>query len=201
MKMHNISRFFSRFSVVYLSLFAPFLFILGWIESSLGNVGILILAVAYCCALTPLSFLTGGWLIWMNREQFSKTFIWLAFQLIFLLSMALYSVPVVDLFFESLLFLLFPFLVFVNFWYAFRKGATLKLVGWGSFGLIWSLLVAWRIKGNLFEEMISSIGTNTNNLWWLYALMYGFVCMVVAGAFAFFIETVQILGRELSVSD
>ena len=196
MKMHNPGRNLSLLSVAYLAIFSLFVVILGWLNFSLGETGLLIFASMYCCALIPLGQLTGGWLIWRNRCQFSKTFIWLAFQVVFIASMAMYSSPLFGLFFSSLLFLLFPLLGFVNFLYASQKGASLGLMGWGSVGFIWSVLIAWRIKGDLIKEMISSFGTNANNLWWLYALMYVFACIVVIGALTFIVETFQILRKE-----
>jgi hypothetical protein len=196
MKMHNPSRNLSLLSVAYLAILFLFVFIMGWLDFSLGETGFLIFAVMYCCALVPLGLLTGSWLVWRNRDQFSKTFIWLAFQVVFIVSMAMYSTPLFGLFFSSLLFLLFPLLGFVNFLYASQEGASLRLMGWGSVGFIWSVLIAWRIKGDLIKEMISSFGTNANNLWWLYALMYVFACIVVIGVLTFIVETFQILRKE-----
>jgi hypothetical protein len=196
MKTNSLSKTFSQFSAAYLSLFSLFALILGWFNPSLGETGVLIFAVMYCCGLIPLSLLTSTWLVWKNRTRFSNTFIWMAFQILFVVSMAMYPLHNVGLFFSSLLVLLFPLIGIVNFLYAFRKGASLGFMGWGSIGLIWSILIVWRIKGNLLEEMLSSFGGISNDLWYLYAIMYGFAWIVFAGVLAFILETFQILWKE-----
>lgn len=186
----------SRASVIYLLFLSIFLLAIGWINPQLGESGAIIFLLSYCCGLIPLGFLASGWLLWQNRAKLSNIFVWLAFQLIFAIAMAMQLTTQPSIFFLSLLFLLFPSVGFANLLYALQNGASLKLMGWGSIGLMWTILFAWRIKGNLLEAWIASIGTSSNDLWWLHALMYGFGSIVIAGVFAFMIETVQILRSE-----
>lgn len=85
----------------------------------------------------------------------------------------------------------------VNFFYAYKNGTSLKFIGWGSTGLIWTLLIAWRLKGNLIDAWTNSLTTGSNDLWLLHALMYGLAWMIVAGIASFFAESVYIVVVEL----
>lgn len=197
MKINSPGRIASLLSAVYLSVSSIFLLILGWINPSLGEMGLLVFALVYCCGLIPLAFAASCWLIWKNRRLLSNTWVWLAFQLAFIASMAMYSSPLVGLFFASLLFLLTPLMGIVNFLYAVQREASLRFIGWGSFGWIWAIFIAWRIKGNLLDEIIAGMAPNSpNNLWWFNAMLYGFGWVVIAGMFAFLVETFRILRKE-----
>jgi hypothetical protein len=196
--MTNLAKSLNIFSIIFLALFAVLVLLVGWITPDLGESGLILFALSYCCAGVPLGLLTAGWLTWTNRNHLSKILVWLAFQVLFVISIALYSLPGVGLFFGILLIVLFPLMGFVNFWYAYKNGASLRFMGRGSIVLMWSILLAWRVTGNLFEKWISSISSTSNDLWWLYALMYGSAWIVAAGLIAFLVETIFALQREFS---
>jgi hypothetical protein len=128
----------------------------------------------------------------------SKFLVWLAFQALFVISIAMYSQPGFGLLFGSLLFVLFPLMVFVNFWYAYKNGVSLRFMGWGSIVFMWSILLAWKATGNLLEKWIGSMSSTSNDLWWLYALMYGSAWIVAAGLIAFLVETIRALKKEFA---
>lgn len=197
MKINSPGKMITLISAVYLSAFSLFVLVLGWLNPFLEETSLLVFALVYCCGLIPLAFVASCWLVWRNRRGLANTLVWLAFQVAFTLAMALYSSPVVGLFFSTLLFLLTPLLGIVNFLYAVQREASLRFIGWGSFGWIWAVFIAWRIKGNLLDEIIASMVPNSpNNLWWFGAIMYGFGWIVIAGVFAFIVETFKILRRE-----
>jgi hypothetical protein len=196
--MSKLEKTLNIFSVVFLLIFAVFAIILGWLNPNLGESGILLFAISYCCAVIPLGLISSTWLVWTNRSRFFNGFIWLAFQLLFVISMGMYTLPGFSLFFSSLLFILFPLLGIVNFLYAYQKGASLKFIAWGSVAFIWSILLAWKVTGNLLEKWVGSISTSSNDLWWSYALMYGTAWMVAAGLIAFLVETIRALHKEFS---
>jgi len=110
----------------------------------------------------------------------------------------MYSLPSFGLFFSSLLFVLFPLIGFVNFLYAYQRGASLKFMAWGSIVFMWSILLAWKMTGNLLEKWIGNMSASSNDLWWLYAVMYGTAWIVAAGMIAFLAETMRVLHREFS---
>ncbi len=192
--MTKLAKPFNVFSIVFLALFAVF----ALINPDLGESGLLLFALSYCCAIVPLGFLSAAWLAWANRNWLSNIFVWLAFQALFVISIAMYSLPGVGLFFSSLLLVLFPLMGFVNFWYAYKNGTPLKFVGWGSIVFMWSILLAWKTTGNLLEKWISSMSSMSNDLWWLYALMYGSAWIVASGLMAFLVETIHVLRKEFS---
>ena len=194
--MNNLVRYFTLFSVLFLSLFAVTTLFLGWTNPSFGEIGILVFAVLYCCALVPVSLLSAVWLIWTGRSLLSRTPIWLLVQIVFLISMAIYTSPFVGLFFSSLLLLMIPLLGFVDFLYADQKGYSLKFVGLGSVGIIWSILLIWRFKGDLLDVWISAITTGSNNLWLLNGLMCGFAWLVIAGMVSFLFELFRVFSKE-----
>jgi len=197
--MSKLAKTLNVFSIAFLTLFALFALIVGWLNPDAGGeTGLLLFAVSYCCALVPLGLLSAGWLVWTNRNQLSNIFVWLAFQALFVISIAMYSQPGVGLFFGSLLFVLFPLMGFVNFWYAYKNGASLRFMGWGSIVFMWSILLAWKATGNLLEKWIGSMSSTSNDLWWLYALMYGSTWIVAAGLLAFLVETIRVLQKEFS---
>lgn len=195
--MSKFGKPFNIFSIAFLTLFALFALIVGWLNPDVGGeTGLLLFAVSYCCAFVPLGLLSAGWLTWTNRSHLSNIFVWLAFQALFVISIAMYSQPGVGLFFSSLLLVLFPLIGFVNFWYAYKNGASLKFVGWGSIVFMWSILLAWKATGNLLEKWIASMSSTSNDLWWLYALMYGSAWVVASGLVSFIIETIRALKKE-----
>lgn len=198
MQMSKFAKPFNIFSIVFLALFAVFALIVGLINPDLGEAGLLLFALSYCCAVVPLGLLSAAWLAWTNRSYVSNIFVWMAFQALFLISIAMYSLPGIGLFFSSLLFVLFSLMGFVNFWYAYKNGASLRFMGWGSIVFIWSILLAWKATGNLLEKWIDSRSSPSNNLWWLYALMYGSTWIVVSGVIAFLVETIRVLQKEFS---
>lgn len=197
--MSKFTKPFNIFSIAFLTLFALFALIVGWLNSDVGGeTGLLLFAVSYCCALVPLGLLSAVWLAWTNRSHLSNIFVWMAFQALFVISIAMYSKPGVGLFFSSLLFILFQLMGFVNFWYAYKNGASLRFIGWGSVVFMWSILLAWKATGNLLEKWIDSMSSTSNDLWWLYALMYGSAWAVAAGLIAFLVETFRALQKEFS---
>ena len=196
--MSKFSKSLNLLSIVFLALFAVFALILGWLNPNLGESGLILFALSYCCIGVPLGLLSAAWLTWINRNYFSNIFIWLAFQALFIISTAMYSLPGVGLFFSSLLFVLFPLMGFINFWHAYQTGTSLQFMAWGSIVFMWSILLAWKATGNLLEKWIASMSISSNDLWWLYAAMYGTAWMVVAGLIAFLIETIRALQKEFS---
>jgi hypothetical protein len=198
MKTNNLRRTLNIFTGTYLLVFALSMLILGWLNPYLRETGLILFASLYCCGLVPLSFFCATWLIWMYRSQLANSVVLILINLAFAISMALYSSPIVGLLFASLLFLLIPLLGLVDFLYVYQKSAHLRFIGWGSVGFMWSVLFAWRVKGDLFEEWIYSMTTNSNNLWWLYALMYGFALLVLAGIFGFMVDAFRVLRKELT---
>jgi hypothetical protein len=197
--MSKFGKPFNIFSIAFLTLFALFALIVGWLNPDVGGeTGLLLFAVSYCCALVPLGLLSAARLAWINRRHLSNIFVWMAFQALFVISIAMYSHPGVSLFFGSLLFVLFPLMGFVNFWYAYKNGASLRFMGWGSIVFMWSILLAWKATGNLLEKWISSMSSTSNDLWWLYALMYGSASIVAWGLIAFLVETICALKKEFS---
>lgn len=195
---NNFGKTLNVFSVVFLLTIAVFTLILGWLNPDLGESGFLLFALSYCCALVPLGLLSATRLVWTNRGQLSNFFIWITFQLLFVISMMMYSHPSFGLFFSILLFVLFPLMVIVNFLYAYQNGVSLKFIAWGSICFMWSILLAWKMTGNLLEVWIKNISASSNDLSWLYAFMYGTACMVVAGIVAFLVETIRAMRKEFS---
>ncbi len=195
--MSKLAKTLNIFSIAFLTLFALFALIVGWLNPDAGGeAGLLLFAVSYCCALVPLGLLSAAWLAWINRNYVSNIFIWMAFQLLFVISIAMYSQPGVGLFFSSLLFVLFPLMGLINFVYAYQRGASLMFMAWGSIVFMWSILLAWKATGNLLERWIASMSSTSNDLWWLYALMYGSAWVVVSGLVSFIIETIRALKKE-----
>jgi hypothetical protein len=198
MQMTKLAKSLNIFSIIFLALFSVFALLVGWLNPDLGESGLLLFALSYCCALVPLGLLSAAWLAWTSRSQLSRIYIWLAIQLLFVISISAYSLPFVGLLFSSILFVLFPLMGFINFWYAYENGVSLKFVGCGSIVFMWSILLAWRATGNLLEKWIASMSSTSNDLWWLYALMYGSTWVVVAGLLAFIVETIVVLRKEFS---
>jgi hypothetical protein len=168
------------------------------VNLSSSEIGNQLLSFFYCCVLTPLGLLSSTWLVWIKRTWLAHTFVWIIFQLIFIMSMSLDSLPFLGLFFTNLQMLLFPLLLFVNFLYAHQKRNALSLLGWASIGIVWSFLVAWGVTGNLIEKIIELMGTDSHELWWSQTLFYGFTSIVVAAMFSFMVETIQVLRNEFS---
>ncbi len=196
MMMSNPKKKLSLFSAAYLLLLAVFLIILGWVNPSLGESGLVIFALFYCCGLIPTSFFSAAWLLWSGREKLSRISIWFAFQILFVISMALYDSAILGLLFSSLLIITFLLLGIVDFFFAKKNGYSLQFIGWGSVGIVWSILLMWRFKGNLIDEYIDTLVTGSNSLWLLNALMYGFGWMVIAGIVLFVFELFGVLSRE-----
>jgi hypothetical protein len=144
----------------------------------------------------PLSLFSAGWLIHVKRKFFSKTLLWIVFQIVFAVAMLLYPSRFFGLFFASLLFVLIPLLSFVDFLYAYYNKCSLLFIGWGSVGFIWSILLVWRITGNLFDQWIASMVSASNNLWLLYSLMFETSMMVMTGILCFIIESVRAIALE-----
>lgn len=198
--MRNI---FTIVAVIYLSIYFLCELILGWsyqpsetaVDIRMGDILFMLL---YCCALTPLAALSSIWLVYVNQLWLSSIFFWATFQILFIVSMGMDSLPGLQLFFTSIQMLLSPLLLFVNFLYAHQKRNSLTLMGWGSIGIVWSFLLTWAVTGNLFEKSTALIGTASNELWWSQALVFGFTSMVVGGMVSFGIETFQILRKEYS---
>lgn len=194
--MSKFSKTLNIFSIVFLTLFALFILIISWLNPDLSESGLVLFAVSYCCAVVPLGLASATWLAWTNRNHLAKVYIWLVFQALFVISIAAYSLPEFGLFFSSLLFILFPLMGFVDFLYSYQQGASLKFIAWGSVVFIWSILLAWKITSNLFEVWIENLSAGSNNLWWLYASMYGTAWMILAGIVAFLVETINALRKE-----
>jgi hypothetical protein len=194
--MNNFSKRLTLFSATYLIVFALFLIILGWANPSLGESGLVIFALFYCCGLIPVGFFSAVWLLCSGREKLSNIMIWFSFQILFVLSMAMYDSAFLGLLFSTLLIVIFPLMGVVNFFFAKKNGYSLRFIGWGSVGIVWSILLIWRFKGNLVDEYINTLLTGSNSLWLLNALMYGFGWMVVAGIFSFIVELIGVLSRE-----
>ena len=171
-------------------------YVLDWLGISFGTGGDLLLVLVYFCGLIPLSFFASLWLMWMYRRILSTTIVWGLFQLLYIALMASHLLPGFVIFSTSLVFLAFPLLIFVNFFYAYKRGIPLRFVGWGSVGYIWFILITWRIKGNLIDSFINEMVTGSNELWWFYPLFYGLALIVIGGTAAFIVETAQILKRE-----
>ena len=196
----TMRRIFNIVSVLCLVTGSLIALVVGWLNPMLEVPGLLLFVLYYFCAFIPLSLLTSLWLVWTNRRHISNPFVWMAFQLLFAISMALYFVPVVNLlFFASFLILLFPLLGLVNFLHASQTGRSLRFIGWGSAGLIWFILIAWKITGNIFIAWIKDAGTGTNSLWWFLALFVGFAWILIAGIAAFFVQAFQIVRNEFLV--
>ena len=194
--MSKFARPFNIFSIAFLMLFAVFALLVGWFLPDLGESGLILFALSYCCVIVPLGLLSAVRLAWVNRNHLSNIFVWLTFQALFVVSTATYSFPVIGLFFSSLLLVLFPLMGFVNFWYAYKNDASLKFMGWGSIVFMWSILLAWEATGNLLEKWIASMSSTSNDLWWLYSLMYGSAWVVASGLVSFIIETIRALKKE-----
>lgn len=190
-------RIFNIASVACLITGSLTVLIVGWLNPVLPEPGLLLFFLYYFCAFIPLSLLSSLWLVWTNRRYLSNPFIWMAFQLLFAISMALYFAPVVNLLILAcFLILLFPLLGLVNFLHASQTRTSLRFIGWGSAGLVWFILIAWKITGNIFIAWVKDVGTGTNNLWWFLALLIGFVWMILAGIAAFFVQAFQIIKKE-----
>lgn len=196
--MTNRTRTLSIFSIFVLSIYAFLSFSAGWFTSVMGQSGSIVFLGFYCCAIVPLAWLSAGWLAWAGREKISNTLVWSMFQVIFLVSIMLYTSPVVGSFFASMLLLLFPLLAVVDILYAYQNGISVRFIAIGSIGIMWSILLAWRITGNLINTWIETLASSSNNLWWLNALLYGFGCAVIAGIVAFAAESLSVLSKELA---
>ena len=198
MKMHKLARIFSIFSAIYLSAYMFSALLLGWVNPSFGEMGDLLFTFLYCCALTPLSALSSIGLVWVNRTWLSNTFVWAAFQLVFIMSMGMDSLPVFGLFFTNIQMLLTPLLLLVNFLYAYQKRSSLVLLGWSSIGIVWSILLTWGVTGNIIEKLITLMGTDSHELWWSQAFLFGFISIFIGGLVGFVVQTFQIVRHEFS---
>ncbi|HRJ55153.1 MAG TPA: hypothetical protein PLV64_02625 [Anaerolineales bacterium] len=197
MMTSKFSKGLTLFSAAYLILFALFLIILGWVNPLFdGEAEIVMFALFYCCGLIPVGFFSTSWLLWSGREKLSNILIWFSFQILFVLSMAMYDSAFLGLLFSTLLIVIFPLLGIVDFFFAKNNGYSLRFIGWGSVGIIWSILLMWRFKGNLIDEYIDTLVTGSNSLWLLNALMYGFGWMVIAGVISFVFELISVLSKE-----
>lgn len=192
--MNKLNKTITKTSTIFLIISAFIVLFLGWLNP--GESGIIFFVIIYCCALIPLSLFSAGWLIHVKRKSFSKTLIWIVFQIVFAVAMFLYPSRFVGLFFASLLFVLIPLLSFVDFLYAYYNEYSLQFIGWGSVGFIWSILLVWRITGNLFDQWIASMASASNNLWLLYSLMFETSMMIMTGILCFIIESVRAIARE-----
>lgn len=166
--MSKLGKVLNVLSAVCLFIAFVVISIQGWLNPSLGDeTGILLFILEYCCLLIPMALLSSAWLTWFHRKKLSNIFIWIVFQLIFGISFALYPL---GLFFSSILILSFILLGFIDFLYAYQNRASVKFIGWGSIGFMWSILIAWRIKGDLMAKFIESIVTDpqnfSNDIWW-----------------------------------
>lgn len=196
--MNDIKRKISWLSSISLFVYGALSLILGWIILPIGQSGQVLFLLLYCCALVPISWLSAGWLVWVYRANISNTWVWSMFQLLFFVSMMFYTSSVLGSLFSSLLLLLFPLLGLVNFLYAYKNGFSLRFIATGSIGCIWSILLAWRITGDLLDAWSNAVAVGPNSLWWLNALLYGFGCAVIAGIFAFSAESISTLSKEFS---
>ena len=182
------------FSQAFLSASLILLFLFGWINPALEeNSGWLLISL--CCAWMPLSLFSSVWLAWINRHYFSNIFIWLGFQILFILALFGSQVsyaPVVVLS-ASILFILFMLLGIVDFFYSYIHHYSLRFIAFGSISYIWSILFAWRIHGNLFDVWIFTLFNNNHELLWLNGAMILTVWMFFAGLACFLVETFQVL--------
>jgi hypothetical protein len=196
----NFRRWLSIISVAFLCLSLLLIFLLGWLNPPLDEIRLLMFAFLYCCTWIPLLFFSAVWLISENRDYLFNTFVWLGFQVIFVLTMfgSQVSIPSISVLSASAFFIFFPLLGIVNFIYAIKRSFSLRLIGIGSIGFVWSILLAWRIHGNLLEKWTISLISNSNDLLWLNVLMALTGWMVFSGIVCFFVETFQSLMHEYS---
>ena len=74
--MSKLAKTFNIFSIAFLTLFALFALIVGWLNPDAGGeTGLLFFAVSYCCALVPLGLLSAVRLAWVNRNHLSNIFV------------------------------------------------------------------------------------------------------------------------------
>jgi hypothetical protein len=155
-------------------------------------------ASLYCCAWIPLLFFSAVWLIFENRDCLFNTFVWLGFQVIVVLAMfgSQVSFSSISILSASVFFIFFPLLGIVNFIFAIKRSFSLRLVSLGSIAFVWSILLAWRIHGNLLDKWAISLNSNSNDLLWLNALMTLTGWMFFSGVVCFVVETIQSLVYE-----
>lgn len=208
MKLNNkrTSHTITKLSLAFLILFSISVILLGLANPVLDERGSILFLSAFFCTGMPLLFLSATWLAYINRIYFSNIFVWIIFQLFFILIMiGNYYAPLsISLLFTTFLFVLFPLLIIVNFIYSYSNYASLKFIGFGSIGFIWVILIGWLFYGNLIEKMVLALtisNSNHNDLWIMHALMTITACIVIGGIASFFTETIKIFLLEWQEKD
>lgn len=81
-------------------------------------------------------------------------------------------------------------------WY---RDVGLGLVGWGAVIIVWVMVFAWRLQGNLMDIFILALEHPNDKpwpLWWLNPLICLIECIVPLGIIGFLGHTVRLIIRE-----
>jgi hypothetical protein len=192
----NLQRFLTLFALG----FQAFSFVGWWWmnELPMNETFILLFASLLLCVWTPLSILTLLWLLWVGRRILEHSLVWVCFQLLFFI--LLFGTQLPFPFLSSLAgvyFLVFaPILLVVNFVYARRHHLALHFLGVGSLVLVWSIVIAGRVQGDLLQIFLDSMEKMSNPLLWLNGIMFSMTILMLAGFAALFVDGLHLLLNE-----
>lgn len=171
------------------------------------NFGNLILLLAYTAWLILSWLLASIWLMFRHRKIFRTWWGWLAT----ILGLIISNVLAQDVLFTcgTNLHLLFSLLsIFSGFYVGiatvillYYHDVGLRLIAFGSAGLIWTFLLGWRFRGNLLElffNMLAAFGEPAS-LWWFDSLWCITGWIIPLGFIGFIVHTLRLLIKEFLV--
>lgn len=195
----KFQRILSLLSVLFHVFSLAGLLALGIFNPAMSEPLLVLFALLLFCGWLPLAFLASLWLLWRGRASLKSVFVWGGFQLFFALLLfgSQIQPAAVGLIAVMYFLLSIPLLFVVNILYACQCHSALGLIALGSLGLVWSIVLGWRIQGNIIEIFLDSLNQITNPLLWLNSVMGLAGAMVMAGLIAFFIEGFRVCIQEI----
>lgn len=152
-----------------------------------------------CCGWLPIASLSLSWLVWAGRDWTSKVAFWAGFQALFILLIiaGLAEIPFISLVASFYFLALIPVLLIVNLLYAHFHHSALGFLAWGSIGLVWSVVVSWRIQGDLFDIFLANLGEKMTDATILTVGLMGLTgAMILTGVITFIIESLRLYSLE-----
>lgn len=199
---NKISRFLTWGSLAVHLISLPALPVLGSMNFESET---LLLAITFllCCGWLPISSLSLSWLVWVGRYWTSKVAFWAGFQIlfVFLIISGLSEIPFVSFIALFYFLALIPVILIVNLLHAHFYHRALWFLSWGSIGLVWSIVLSWRIQGDLFDILLANLGEKMNHASILTVGMMGLTgAMILTGMIIFTVESLRICSLEISSS-
>jgi hypothetical protein len=164
----------------------------------------LLLLIAYAAWLISTLIFAPTWLIFRYRAFF-RTWLGWATPLVSLVCSSIVVQGVLRINHPNLS-LLFSLLFVVSVWsfgvatavLLWYRDVGLGLIAWGSLVMIWIVLFAWRIQGNLIELVLSSLShpDQPSPLWWFNPLICIWGWIIPLGAISFLAHTLRLILRE-----